>query len=1634
MCEADGSCTHTVIEGCWSCGGRCGEPVNPEAACACDGQCTIFGDCCEDYAPLCEPCETDQECNDGLACTEDLCFYDEGCQHFVTDECLGIDPEPLVGSCEARCYDAYDEEQSCQCDDLCDQGEDCCADFGAACSGSCVGICGLYHGAATCQCDPECVDYDDCCGDYSFNCESIECEEDTACDDQNPCTSDLCVDGLCTFDTILGCEEGTGGGGPEGSCEGSCGQYLPGAECQCDPQCAQFADCCGDFAELCPGCEVDDDCTASGECKQAACVEGLCEETPVAGCLVVQLPYEEPFDCGGETALAWEAEAPEGVTPWAVDGVPEEPYPLTGICRLNAADAAGFKCVEPPAVSTARSPWIDGTTVTAEQQVGVFFALAGGWAQTSELALTVEREDGEQIPLGMVPATPASAEEPWALFGVQAAPASGLHVAGHKFRLRLDFTSGVCGEAAQAGPFIDDLLVLAADCKDEDPCTDSMIDPYTAGCVHLKKPECCTATCGDGACGCDEKTTCPEDCAACTEGVCCDVAAGVALPLGTKCGDTLLFVEDKCLNGAVIRQKAVPGCAGDGATCSEDPGHWAWSEWVTVDDCKAKGLDCVQTSPTSATCYDTTPVAEPCPATDLCCEGATGLWKPEGSFCSSLVLETFTKCEGGKLHKSSRRKGCDSATGDCSEAFPNWTEWLVIDCPAGCQYAASGVAECAGEQPACEGGCCDELLLFKGAGAVCSQNVLAQEWQCVESEVQVRAQHPACEADGSCGTAGATAWTDWSTVETCEEGETCTVAAAAGGKATCVADTPAVTCSGPCCDGASPKPAGTQCGVAVDTTLVCNVGNEVVERQHFGTCTGSDGACATAASALVVVDTVKQDCPAAGQTCLQGKCVDANTVERNLVVTTVDLTNGVPWGLFPPVTQLAGSAQVCNKGVLDIDDSFKVIIAVGTGSLLAAFKLHENAEKKGEKTFAGLPAGKCQPVPFDFQIVTVASQWGDWQLWVVADPVTENAHKFGIASPGTVVEAFEVEDNINSVPFVVGQCKIGTCCDPFKVAFVGQGTKCGGKVETQYQCKGAPHEREKRVMYQACTGANPDCISSPAHLVGSDWKKADCKKAETCEAVPGKSDAKCVGQAGLKVLDLDGPKGCVAMGSKIKVRGTTKNVGKAAAKPFLGHFYWSQSGAKTPVAGAPAKTFAHKGLAPKEKEETPWGKLSVPTGVTPGTKWFLVYEADREQKNGPSDAETRPLKLSQCCDGECCKNSKFRTTKYTCDKKVKGPASGFWNACHNKDKYVKRSHIMRRCSGTSGDCPKDKFKGTITADYKLVEVDTKLCWPAGYCLEGKKPGTAKCKDKACNTKSACCDEPGVAVKKGTVCMERTVGKCKKGKALTWTEVRKCNNKGLCDKKWQKKGSTNNKSLDGACVEEEVTEKAKNKEPTSGAKPGDENPPLEKDSWTITLPKSAPHKLGFAVCEMAGQNETSITGKKGYATFMKISASLKNQGKGASKVNVTVEADCSPKYGGSINAKIKKKNTKAKKYLKGKVVKPGAWHKGTGMDFQVAVGQPAKCTLSFQASVAGKKIGAPCVVKNIEVNGCTAGLCCNVKSWTAQKKDTHSVLLGSNKCQWITCDGKSPFPSKKVSYACVDENPEFKTKGKGVYPR
>jgi len=245
-------------------------------------------------------CGADEECDDGVECTEDRCLQG-ACSHTPRDAaCPGDD---LFCTGVARC----DPLAGCvESGDPCAPGGLSCDEDADVCTG--------------CIQDDDCDDLDPCTVDFCLPGGTCE-RQPLRCDDQVDCTDDRCVDGVCEFvpDDAQCPDDGQFCNGPE-RCDpvsGCVSQGDPceveGRECQatCDPvldACADPAGTpCGDQAEVAP-CDLPDHCDGLGAC-----------DPRLAGSEVA-CPDLSPFDCwragcDGQGGCAQQAgfEAPEYV-------------------------------------------------------------------------------------------------------------------------------------------------------------------------------------------------------------------------------------------------------------------------------------------------------------------------------------------------------------------------------------------------------------------------------------------------------------------------------------------------------------------------------------------------------------------------------------------------------------------------------------------------------------------------------------------------------------------------------------------------------------------------------------------------------------------------------------------------------------------------------------------------------------------------------------------------------------------------------------------------------------------------------------------------------------------------------------------------------------------------------------------------------------------------------------------------------------------------------------------------------------------------------------------------------------------------------------------------------------------------
>ncbi|MBN2498026.1 MAG: hypothetical protein JXR96_25770 [Deltaproteobacteria bacterium] len=268
-------------------------------------------------------CQTDNDCDDGEACTLDSCQL-AGCTHEAVADgtrcgelgCQGIRlgyPTCLVGECTGfELVEDCDDGNACTTDDCSPSGctrtnntdpcddEDPCTMEDRCAGGICLGVaedadhdgfvdenCGgrdcddadpdvnpsVFEGpwdGAPCDDDKD----NDCDGTTDSGPGCTPCDQAEDCDDHNPCNGlETCNDGSCAPGEPLDCNDGQFCNGPE-SCDPQLGCVSPGDPCprtDCN-HCDEDLDLCFDPAgEPCgdgsqTACDRPDSCDGAGNC------------------------------------------------------------------------------------------------------------------------------------------------------------------------------------------------------------------------------------------------------------------------------------------------------------------------------------------------------------------------------------------------------------------------------------------------------------------------------------------------------------------------------------------------------------------------------------------------------------------------------------------------------------------------------------------------------------------------------------------------------------------------------------------------------------------------------------------------------------------------------------------------------------------------------------------------------------------------------------------------------------------------------------------------------------------------------------------------------------------------------------------------------------------------------------------------------------------------------------------------------------------------------------------------------------------------------------------------------------------------------------------------------------------------
>jgi len=568
----DGSCSRCVLDSecddkdvCTT--DRCADGVCTHLLTVCDDKNPCTQDRCDPKkgclaVPLqgCGPCQSDQECNDEDVCTKDSCR--EGlCQH----EEIPCDDG---NSCTAdRCargpgypYCVYENQPvgtPCDDGDPC-TGPDLCNE--KACFGEPL------------SCDDQDPCTQDSCDPGQGGCVHVRiagcgtgCQSDAACNDNNLCTTDRCVNGVCQ-NAALACDDGNAC--TTDACDPTTGKCVFEAIPGCGTQ-----------------CQVDADCNDSDVCTRDKCVNGTCQfnavvcddSNPCTSDRCVRGPgypycaYDPAPDgtaCDdGNACTRGDQCVSKTCTGTAVSCDDGDP------CTTDACDPATGKCSHTPVPNCNTKCQVDADC--NDNDVCTRDKCVNGLCQFNAVVCNDNNPCTVNDRCVRGPGYPYCAYDP--------AP---------------DGTACDDGNACTRG----DQCVsktctgTAVSCDDGDPCTTDACDPATGKCSHTPVPN-CNVKCQVDA-DCNDNDVCTRD--KCVNGFCQFNAV--------VCNDNNpCTVNDRCVRGP-----GYPYCAydpaPDGTTCDDG------NACTQGDQCVSKTC-----TGTAVSCDD----QDPC-TTDACDSAAGG--------------------------------------------------------------------------------------------------------------------------------------------------------------------------------------------------------------------------------------------------------------------------------------------------------------------------------------------------------------------------------------------------------------------------------------------------------------------------------------------------------------------------------------------------------------------------------------------------------------------------------------------------------------------------------------------------------------------------------------------------------------------------------------------------------------------------------------------------------------------------------------------------------------------------------------------------------------------------------------------------------------------------------------------------
>ena len=577
-------------------------PVKDGTPCDDDDACTE-GDLCSEG----ECISFELECNDDNDCTMDSCNGDDGCIFTPTDGAPCDDGEICTegDACvEDTCVpgtNSCDCEEDADCADS-DDGNPCngvlvCLDNACViepgsvvkCDGSADTACTTNQcNPANGKCEIKLAQDGSICDDGVICTELSVCKDGECvgelidCDDDNPCTDDVCIEqqGGCVYQNNTASCNDDNACTQEDSCkEGSCG----GSAILCDDDNVCTADACNPqsgctFEPTSAACDDGNACTQDDSCEA-----GQCSGTPVL--------------CDDDNVCTDDAcDQANGCVAYPNDAPCDDADPCT-----DGDMCAGSECQPGPATDCD-----DDNPCTADD----CSAAEGGCTNTTLSGTACDDgdpctdgdfcDDGECVfvkPTDCDDANDCTSDSCDPADGCIAEPLSGNSCNDQNACTAND----VCSAGTCSGGIIS--------CNDNDPCTQDLCDPAT-GCIHPPasgQPACddgngCTLVdkCQGGLCvgsspkACNDGNICTNDSCDPQTGGCTFDANTAACNDGNVCTVTDLCANKECIGSGELNCDDANPCTTD--TCHTEEGCLHTDNGICQcevnDDCDDDGNPC----------------------------------------------------------------------------------------------------------------------------------------------------------------------------------------------------------------------------------------------------------------------------------------------------------------------------------------------------------------------------------------------------------------------------------------------------------------------------------------------------------------------------------------------------------------------------------------------------------------------------------------------------------------------------------------------------------------------------------------------------------------------------------------------------------------------------------------------------------------------------------------------------------------------------------------------------------------------------------------------------------------------------------------------------------------------------------